>query len=104
MESQARKEGISNHEQKAVTKPQQSTETQGSQQNELRTRTESWHRVRKEEHEGESERGVSKAVLVKFGSQTNQKVKRQGNAPHFLAESKIPEAAAAEILEDYIML
>jgi hypothetical protein len=26
-----RKEGISNHEQKAVTKPQQSTETQGSE-------------------------------------------------------------------------
>jgi hypothetical protein len=28
---------------------------------------------------------VSKAVLVKFGHQTNQKVKRQSNAPHFLA-------------------
>jgi hypothetical protein len=68
-------------------------------------RTESWHRVRKEEHEGESEWRVSKAVLVKFGCQTNQKVKRRGNAaPHFLAESMIPEAAAAEMLEDYIML
>jgi hypothetical protein len=67
-------------------------------------RTESWHRVRKEEHEEESEHRVSKAVLVKFRHQTNQKVKRRGNAPHFLAESKIPEAAAAEKLENYIML
>ncbi len=47
---------------------------------------------------------MSKAVLVKFRHQTNQKVKRRGNAPHFLAESKIPEAAAAEKLENYIML
>jgi hypothetical protein len=47
---------------------------------------------------------VSKAVLVKFGCQTNPKVKRRGNKPHFSAESKIPEAAAAEILEDYIMV
>jgi hypothetical protein len=53
---------------------------------------------------GESERRVSKAVLVKFGRQTNQKMKRRSNAPHFSAESKIPEAAAAETLEDYIML
>jgi hypothetical protein len=55
-----RKEGISNHKQKAVTKLQQSTE---------RTRTESWHRVRKEEHEGESKCRVSKAVLAMFGCQ-----------------------------------
>jgi hypothetical protein len=67
-------------------------------------RTESWHRVRKEEHEGESECRVSKAVLAKFGHQTNQKVKRRGKAPHFLPKSKIPEAAAAEVLENYIML
>jgi hypothetical protein len=40
-------------------------------------RTESWQRVRKEEREGESESRVSKAVLVKFGHQTNQKVKRR---------------------------
>jgi hypothetical protein len=66
--------------------------------------TESRHTIEKEEHEGESEHRVSKAVLAKFGCQTNQKVKRLGNAPHFSAESKIPEAAAAEILEDYIML
>jgi hypothetical protein len=51
-------------------------------QNESRMRTESWHRVRKEEHEGESENRVRKAVLAKFGCQTNQKVKRRSNAPH----------------------
>jgi hypothetical protein len=56
-----------------------------NKQNESRMRTESWYRVRKEEHEGESKCRVSKAVLVKFGHQTNQKVKRQSNAPHFLA-------------------
>jgi hypothetical protein len=67
-------------------------------------RTESWQRVRKEEREGESESRVSKVVLAKFGRLTNQKVKRRGNTPHFLAESKIPEAAAAEILEDYKLL
>jgi hypothetical protein len=38
-------------------------------QNESRMRTESWHRVRKEQHEGESEHRVSKAVLAKFGHQ-----------------------------------
>jgi hypothetical protein len=48
-------------------------------QNELRTRTESWHRVRKEEHKGESKHRVSKAVLANFGCQINQKVKRQSN-------------------------
>jgi hypothetical protein len=71
----------------------------------LKTRTESWHRVRKEEHEGESEHRVSKVVLVKFGRQTNQKVKRRSKM-HLISrpESKIPEAAAAEILEAYIML
>jgi hypothetical protein len=47
---------------------------------------------------------VSKAVLAKFGHQTNQKVKRRSDAPHFSAEWKIPEAAAVEILEDYIIL
>jgi hypothetical protein len=57
-------------------------------QNESRTRIESWHRERKEEHEGESECRVSKAVLAKFGHRTNQKVKRQSNARHFLARIK----------------
>jgi hypothetical protein len=68
-------------------------------------RTESWHRVRKEEHEEESEYRVSKGVLAKFGHQTNQNVKRQSKT-HLISrpESKIPEAAAAEILEDYIIL
>jgi hypothetical protein len=48
---------------------------------------------------------VSKAVLAKSGHQTNQKVKRRSNALFISQpESKIPEAAAAEILEDYIML
>jgi hypothetical protein len=56
-------------------------------QNESRMRKESCHRVRKEEHEGESKHRISKAVLAKFGHlmQINQKVKRQSNAPHFLA-------------------
>ena len=48
-------------------------------------RTESWQRVRKEEREGESESRVSKAVLAKFVRQTNQKVKRRSDAPHFSA-------------------
>jgi hypothetical protein len=56
--------------------------------NESRMRTEAWHRVRKEEHEGESESRVRKAVLAKFGHQTNQKVKRHSNAPHFSAQIK----------------
>jgi hypothetical protein len=72
----ARKEGISNHEQKAVVKQSHGNQQRhkDQKQNEPRMRTESWHRVRKEEHEGESEPRVSKAVLVKFGCQTNQKV------------------------------
>jgi hypothetical protein len=45
-------------------------------QNESRMRTESWHRVRKEEHVGESECRVSRAVLAKFGCAPN-KSKRQ---------------------------
>jgi hypothetical protein len=57
-------------------------------QNESTTRTESWQRVRKEEREGESESRVSKAVLAKFGRQTNQKVKRRSDAPHFSARMK----------------
>jgi hypothetical protein len=55
-------------------------------QNESTMRRESWQRVRKEEREGESESRVSKAVLAKFGHQTNQKVKRRSDAPHFSAE------------------
>jgi hypothetical protein len=56
-------------------------------QNESRMRTESWHRVRKEEHEGESKRRVRKAVLAKFGCQTNQrKVKRRRDeATHLIS-------------------
>jgi pyruvate carboxylase len=69
-----RKEGISNQEQKAVTKSCNNQQRpKDLKQNESRMRTESWHRVRKEEHEGESECRVSKAVLVKFGCQTNEK-------------------------------
>jgi hypothetical protein len=70
-------------------------------------RTGSWHRVRKEEHEGESECRVSKAVLAKSGHQANKsRSEARGEAAHLisLAQSKIPEAAAAEILEDCIML
>jgi hypothetical protein len=37
-------------------------------------------------------------------SKRSEETKRRSNAPHFLAESEIPEAAAAEKLEDYIML
>jgi hypothetical protein len=46
---------------------------QDPKQNELRMRTESWHRVRKEEHGGESERSLSKVVLAKFGHKTIKK-------------------------------
>jgi hypothetical protein len=69
-------------------------------------RTESWHRVRKEEHEGESKCRVSKVNIAKFGHQTNQKRKEMKQRTSFISwpKSKIPEAAAAEILEDYIML
>jgi hypothetical protein len=48
---------------------------------------------------------VSKVVLAKFGRQTNQP-KSEETKQNLISrpESKIPEAAAAEILEDYIML
>ena len=42
-------------------------------QNELTTRTESWQRVRKEKHEGESESRVSKVVLAKFRAPNKSK-------------------------------
>jgi hypothetical protein len=57
----ARKEGISNHQQKAVTMRATTINRdpeKDPKQNESRMRTESWHRVRKEEHEGESKRRV----------------------------------------------
>ena len=88
----ARKEGISNHEQKAVANKaatiNRDPRPKDPKQNESTTRTESWQRVRKEEREGESESRVSKAVLANFGRQTNQKVKRRSDAPHFLARMK----------------
>jgi hypothetical protein len=86
----ARKEGISNHQQKAVTMRATTINrdpAKDPKQNESRMRTESWHRVRKEEHEGESKRRVRKAVLAKFGCQTNQReVKRQRDeATHLIS-------------------
>jgi hypothetical protein len=87
-----RKEGISNHEQKAVANKavtiNRDPRPKDPKQNESTTRIESWQIVRKEECEGESESRVSKVVLAKFGHITNQKVKRQGNAPYFSAESR----------------
>jgi hypothetical protein len=88
-----RKEGISNHEQKAVANKavtiNRDPRPKDLKQNESTTRIESWQRVRKEEYEGESEQSrVSKVVLAKFGHLTNQKVKRRGNAPYFSAESR----------------
>jgi hypothetical protein len=83
---------ISNHEQKSSNKAatiNRDPRPKDRKQYESRMRTESWHTVIKEEHEGESERRVSKAVLAKFGHQTNQKVKRHSsNAPHFSARIK----------------
>jgi hypothetical protein len=76
----ARKEGISNHQQNAVTMRATTIKNRDPakdpKQNESRTRTESWHRVRKEEHEGESKRRVRKAVLAKFGCQVPNKSKK----------------------------
>jgi hypothetical protein len=53
----ARKEGISNHKQKAGSSKaatiNRDPRPKDPKQNESTMRTESWHRVRKEEHEGE---------------------------------------------------
>jgi uncharacterized protein (DUF4415 family) len=75
-------------------------------QNELRMRAELGHRVRRRDMKERVKCRVSKVVLAKFGCQTNQKVKRRSSAVHLISqpESKIPKAAAAEILEDCIML
>jgi hypothetical protein len=43
-------------------------------------RKESWHRVKKDEHEVESKHRLSKAVFAKFGRKSIQKVKRGSNA------------------------
>jgi hypothetical protein len=88
----ARKEGIS----KPPTKSSNNAMTinrdpaKDPKQNELRMRTESWHRVRKEGHEGESKHRVRKAVLAKFGCQANQRqVKRQRGGPtHLISQLK----------------
>jgi hypothetical protein len=49
-------------------------------------RTGSWHRVRKEEHEGESECRVSKAVLAKSGHQANKsKSEARDEATHLIS-------------------
>jgi hypothetical protein len=61
---------------KAVTSHDKQQSPRDLKQNESRMRTESWHEVRKQEHQGESRSKVSKVVCVKFGLQTNQKVMR----------------------------
>jgi hypothetical protein len=68
-------------------------------------RMESWQRVRKEEHEGERVK-VEWAKRFLWSLGTKQIKKWRDVATHFISrpEWKIPEAAAAEILEDYIIL
>jgi hypothetical protein len=80
MESQEAKEGQADIKPRTKSSNKATTinrdpRPKNPKQYESRMRTESWHRVIKKEHEGESECRVSKAVLVKFGHQTNQKVK-----------------------------
>jgi hypothetical protein len=60
MESQEKKGDIKPRT-KSSNKAATINRTKDLKQNELRMRTESWHRVRKEGHEGESECRVSKA-------------------------------------------